>query len=104
MQQYPVKRTHIKVLPENITARIKENFGVEPEERDGKWRISYGALEMLEVGLGEDKKSILITTVSKQGITDDGVILETNKRFRKYLDDVTGYTTKERVKKSKSIS
>jgi hypothetical protein len=103
MMEYPIKRTHVKALPENITAKLTENFGIEPEEKEGKWMVSFGALEMLEVSMGANKKSILISTVSKQGISDDGVILDTNKRFRKYLDDVTGYSTKERVKKAKSV-
>lgn len=103
MQEYPVKRTHIKALPENITAKIVEHFGITPTEKDGRWRISYGALEFMEVGLGEGKKSIIISTESKKGIEDEQVILDTNKRFRQYLDDVTGYSTKERVKKAKTV-
>ncbi len=103
MQEYPVKRTHIKVLPENITAKITEHFGVAPVEKDGWYTISYGALESMQVKLGDAKKSIIIATVSKQGIEDEQVILDTNKRFRRYLDDVTGYSTKERVKKAKSV-
>lgn len=103
MQEYPVKRTHIKALPENISGKITEHFELAPIEKDGKYSISYGALESLEVFLGEGKKSIIISTVSKQGIEDEQVILETNRRFRRYLDDVTGYTTKERVKKAKTV-
>jgi len=103
MQEYPVKRTHIKVLPENITAKITEHFGAAPVEKDGWFTISYGALESMQVKLGDAKKSIIIATVSKQGIEDEQVILDTNKRFRRYLDDVTGYSTKERVKKAKSV-
>jgi hypothetical protein len=61
------------------------------------------ALESMQVRLGDAKKSILITTVSKQGIEDEQIILDTNKRFRRYLDDVTGYSTKERVKKAKAV-
>jgi hypothetical protein len=33
---------------------------------------------------------------------NDDVILDTNKRFRKYLDAITGFSTKERVKRAKS--
>jgi hypothetical protein len=32
----------------------------------------------------------------------DDVIIDTNKRFRKYLDVITGFSTKERVKRAKS--
>ena len=103
MQEYPVKRTHIKVLPENISGKITEHFEVTPVEKDGTYSISYGALESMEVRLGDAKKSVIVSTVSKQGIEDEQIILDTNKRFRRYLDDVTGYSTKERVKKAKTV-
>jgi hypothetical protein len=32
----------------------------------------------------------------------DDVIIDTNRRFRRYLDGVTGLSTKERVKRAKS--
>ena len=103
MQEYPIKRTHVKAFPENITGKLTEHFGIAPDEKDGWYTISFGALESLNVKYGEGKKSVIISTVSKQGIEDEQVILDTNKRFRRYLDDVTGYTTKERVKKAKSV-
>lgn len=103
MQEYPIKRTHVKVLPENITGKIVEHFGISPVETDGRWKISYGALESMEVWMGEGKKSIIISTTSRQGIEDEQIILDTNKRFRRYLDDVTGYSTKDRVKKAKTV-
>ncbi|HWQ66348.1 MAG TPA: DUF5611 family protein [Methanospirillum sp.] len=103
MQEYPIKRTHIKELPENIVNKLREHFGVEPEESDGVWRITYGALESLEVRMGETKKSMILGTRSLKGIEDEEIVLDTNRRFRRYLDDVTGYTTKERVKKVKTV-
>ncbi|WP_373839850.1 DUF5611 family protein [Methanospirillum sp.] len=101
MQEYPVKRTHIKILPENFLAKITEYFDTTPVEKDGWYTISFGALESMQVKLGENKKSIIISTVSKEGVEDEDLILDTNKRFRRYLDDVTGYSSKERVKKAK---
>lgn len=103
MQEYPVKRTNIKALPENITAKLTEHFEITPALKDGWYTISFGALETMQVKMGEGKKSIIIGTVSKQGIEDENVILDTNKRFRRYLDDVTGYSTKDRVKKAKTV-
>ena len=41
-------------------------------------------------------------TESDSGSSDE-VILDTNRRFRRYLDITTGYTTKERVKKAKAV-
>jgi len=45
---------------------------------------------------------VIIDTQSDLGAQDD-VIIDTNKRFRKYLDAITGFSTKERVKRAKSV-
>lgn len=103
MQEYPIKRTHVKAFPENLAGKIREIFEVDPTENDGRYRISFGALEYMDVGMGKTGKTLLIETKSKTGIEDENVILDTNRRFRKYLDEVTGYSTKERVKKAKSV-
>jgi hypothetical protein len=52
--------------------------------------------------IGTDGKSVVIDTESDLNASD-AVILDTNKRYRKYLDAVTGFSTKERVKRSKSV-
>jgi len=103
MQEYPIKRTHIKDLSENISSKLLEHFGVEPVESDGWYTISFGAIESMKVKVGEAKKSMIVGTVSRTDLEDETVILDTNRRFRRYLDDVTGYTTKERVKKAKTV-
>lgn len=103
MQEYPIKRTHIKALKENIVLKLREHFGVEATESDGFYQISYGAIKSMQVKIGESGKTMIIGTVSRTDIEDEQVILDTNRRFRKYLDDVTGYSTKERVKKAKTV-
>jgi hypothetical protein len=103
MQEYPVKRGYTQNLSSNIVDTLRECFGAEPGVVNGHYQISYGALKLLDVTLGKDEKSVIITTESNLSVTDE-VIMDTNKRFRKYLDAVTGYTTKERVKKSKTVN
>ena len=103
MQEYPIKRTHIKELSLNIVNKLKEHFEVEPKESDGFYEISFGAIESMRVKVGATGKSMLVETHSLTGIEDEHIILDTNRRFRRYLDDVTGYTTKERVKKAKTV-
>lgn len=103
MQEYPIKRTHVKALPENITQKLVEHFEISPIEVDGFLQIQSGALELMRVKMGEAGKSILVETVSKKDIQDEQIILDTNRRFRRYLEDVTGYNTKERVKKAKTV-
>ena len=85
-----------------MVRELRECFGVEPSEVDGHYQIRYGALAVLDVRIGEDGKSLVVTTESNLDAGDE-VILDTNRRFRQYLDRVTGFSTKERVKRSKSL-
>ena len=53
-------------------------------------------------GITPDGKSVIIDTESDITASDEA-ILDTNRRFRRFLDAVTGFSTKERVKRSKSV-
>jgi len=101
MQEYPIKRGLTKDLDARIAFELKKCFGVEPEKTAKGYRIKLGALKRLDVTVGTDGKSVIIDTESDLSAGDD-VILDTNKRFRKYLDAITGFSTKERVKRAKS--
>jgi hypothetical protein len=102
MQEYPVKRGLTKDLDTRIVTELKNSFGAEPEKTQNGYRIRTGALIRLDVRIGTDGKSVVIDTESDLNASD-AVILDTNKRYRKYLDAVTGFSTKERVKRSKSV-
>jgi hypothetical protein len=102
MQEYPIKRGLTKDLELRIVSELRNCFGVEPEKTPQGYRIRAGALLRLDVRLGTGGKSVVIDTESDIHASDE-VILDTNKKFRKYLDVVTGFSTKERVKRSKSI-
>jgi hypothetical protein len=102
MQEYPVKRGFSKNLPVTMVEQLRECFETEPNQKDGHYQIRFGALKVLDASLGADGKSVIIMTESDLTVSDE-VILDTNRRFRKYLDAVTGYSTKERVKKAKTV-
>jgi hypothetical protein len=102
MQEYPIKRGLTKDLEERLVAELKNCFGVEPEKTGKSYRISYGAIKRLEAVCGAGGKTVLIDTESDTSVSDE-VIIDTNKRFRKFLDAVTGFSTKERVKRAKSV-
>jgi hypothetical protein len=102
MQEYPIKRGLTKDLEARAVAELKNCFGAEPEKTAIGYRIRSGALTRLDVVIGPGNKSVIIDTESNLTTTDD-VIIDTNKRFRKYLDAVTGFSTKERVKRAKSV-
>jgi hypothetical protein len=102
MQEYPIKRGLTKDLETRIVAELKTCFGAEPEKTAKGYRIKSGALKRLDVSVGIGEKSVIIDTESDISASDE-VILDTNKRFRKYLDTITGFSTKERVKRVKSV-
>jgi hypothetical protein len=102
MQEYPVKRGLTKDLKSRMVTELRNNFGVDPQDAgSGHYRITYGALKYLDISAGADGKCVVIDTGSNRDASD-AVILDTNKRFRKFLDAVTGFSTKERVKRAKS--
>jgi hypothetical protein len=103
MQEYPIKRGLTKDLEVRIVAEMKACFGVEPQKTEKGYRIAFGAIKRLDVNPATDGKSVVIDTESDVTVADD-VILDTNKRFRKFLDAITGFTTKERVKRAKSAA
>jgi len=102
MQEYSIKRGLTKDVDARIVAELKNCFGVDPENTAKGYRIKSGALKRLDVYVGPGEKSVIIDTESDINATDE-VILDTNKRFRKYLDAITGFSTKERVKRVKSV-
>jgi hypothetical protein len=102
MQEYPIKRGLTKDLETRIVTELKNCFGVDPEKTIKGYRIRSGALKRLDVSVGTGEKSVIIDTESDMSASDE-VILDTNKRFRKYLDAITGFSTKERVKRVKSV-
>ncbi len=103
MQEYSIKRGYGKNLAESMVQGLRDLFETEPEESGGHYVISYGALKRLEVWTGEKGKTLIVDTESNMEV-DDEMIVDTNRRFRKYLEQVTGYSSKERAKKAKKAS
>lgn len=100
MQEYQIKRGYTKKLTESMLQCLRDQFGVEPRlTEDGHYIISYGALLRLEVWAGAGERTLFVHTESDSS-ADDETILDTNRRFRNYLQQVTGYTAKERAKKA----
>jgi hypothetical protein len=100
MQEYQVKRGYTRDLGGEVEKAFTECFGVRPGKEGGSYAISYGALSRMEVRVGEGGKTVIVNTVSRKD-ADEATILDTNRRFRTFLDKVTGFTSKERVKRAK---
>lgn len=98
MQEYKLKRG-FKPEMDRIYECLTETFPGEIKEEDGKYVISYGILSKLTVWI--EGKKLAVDTASDTSVTDDELILDSNKRFRDFLLKATGYTAKERLKQAK---
>jgi hypothetical protein len=99
--EYSFKRGFSPEL-ERIRSALEEEFPTEIRKEGGRLLLSYGALKSIEVSIVG--KKLLVTTESTDGVTDevtDEVILDTNKRFRDFLERATGYTAKQRLQQAK---
>ena len=94
---YPFKRG-IKPDIERIQKALEEEFLTDIRNEDGKLTLSYGAMKSIAVWV--ENKRLNVVTESAQGLSDS-VILDTNKRFRDFLEKATGYTAKQRLQMAK---
>jgi hypothetical protein len=95
--EYPFKRG-FKPDMARIRKVLEEEFPSDIEEESGKLSLSYGALKSIEVWIENKKLNVL--TESTPGAADD-LVLDTNKRFRNFLEKATGYNAKQRLQMAK---
>jgi len=98
ISEYSFKRG-FKPESERISNVIEEIFEAKPVESDGKLTIQYGAIKEMKTWV-QDKK-LYVETKSDTSVKDEKLILDTNKKFRDFLEEATGYTAKERLKQAK---
>ena len=81
-----------------IKGILEKEFPSEIHQEGQKLALSYGALESIEVWI--EGRKLAVVTESKAAVGDD-MVLETNKRFRNFLEKATGYTAKQRLQMAK---
>lgn len=93
MREYRFKRG-FKPTPERLEEMLKKHFG--GFDADGEFYVvkNFGAIEELRLKL-ENKR---LYAESKTKLTDDETAKETIKTYNKFLEELTGYTAKERQK------
>ena len=94
---YTLKRG-FKPEIERVKAALEEEFPTEIKSEDGRLSVSYGALKSIAVWF-EGKKLNVVTEAASS--PSDQEILDTNKRFRNFLEKATGYTAKQRLEMAK---
>lgn len=98
IQEYSLKRGFSPELERVIKAFSDCFDGITPEIVDDRCVASFGAMK--QICFWFNGKKLCVDTVSAEGVSDD-VILDTNRRFRKFLEKATGYTAKQRLEKAK---
>jgi len=81
-----------------IKTALEEEFPSEVREENSHLFTSYGALKSLDAWIEGKKLSVVTEAVPDAG---DVEILDTNKRFRNFLEKATGYTAKQRLQMAK---
>lgn len=81
-----------------IRKALEEEFPTEIIEEEGKLSFSFGALKSIQVSISDKKLSVITESESSAG---DDLVLDTNKRFRNFLEKSTGYNAKQRQQMAK---
>jgi hypothetical protein len=98
ISEYRFKRG-FKPEGERVRNVMEEIFQVAPQENGGKYVLSYGAIKELKAWV--DDKKLHVETESDRSVKDEKLIMDTNKKFRDFLEEATGFTAKERLKQAK---
>ena len=93
MREYRFKRGY-KPTPERLEEMLEKHFG--GFEKDGEFYIvrNFGAIEELRLKL-ENKR---LYAESKTRMVNDETAMKTIKTYNKFMEELTGYTAKERQK------
>ncbi len=94
MREYKFKRGY-KPTAERLEEMLSKHFG--GFERDGEFYVvrNFGGIEELRLKI-ENKKLYAESKTRKN--VDDETALKTIKTYNRFLEELTGYTAKERQK------
>jgi len=98
MIDYEIKRGHnANIEGEKLGSIVKEVFGNVKVLDNGSFESTFGAIAKLNVLL-KDKKTITVDTVMNSKV-DANTAADTVRRYNVFLEEATGLTSKERVKR-----
>jgi hypothetical protein len=94
----PAARAQLTI--EHIAASAEAEFGVAERTSDGV-TTRYGAIETLTARPG---KGELLVDLKMNPKVPNEVAAETVRRYNRFLEELTGYTAKERAKKAQKAA
>ena len=99
MQTYGLRRGWGKKIEGgNLRSLVESSFG-SAQEADSKVVTSFGALAKLTTWT--DGKSLFVDTVMNREVAED-VARNTISAYNRFLEQATGYATKERAKRAQA--
>lgn len=101
MRVYEIKRGFAKVLGGDGLRQIASDVFGEVTSDEGKIVVTSGALERMVAWF--DGKKLFVDTAMKSDVPDD-VATRTIKAYNRFLELATGYTAKERSKRSQNAA
>ena len=96
IQEYTFKRGFKEDANQRVVEALKACFGIDINVRDDEYRLSYGALKTMTIRVAD---TLLVDTEPSTNVSEE-VMIDTNARFRCFLEKATGYTAKQRAKKA----
>ena len=96
MREYRFKRGY-KASEERLEELLKKFF--KDYRKEGNvYVVSFGAMEVMRVWI--ENKRLYVETKTNPNVPED-VAIQTIKTYNKFLEELTGYTAKERAKMMK---
>ena len=96
MQKYPVRATHrANLKPENLASLVRAHFE-SVEVKDEGITARFGAISALKVR-PEGRELLLEVTMEPK--VPEAVAKETIRRYNEFLQQATGYSSKERARR-----
>lgn len=93
MREYKFKRGY-KASEDRLEELIKKYF--DDYRKEGNvYIVRFGAMESMKIWI--EKNKLYVETKTNPKVSDD-VAIETIRRYNKFLEELTGYTAKERAK------
>jgi len=96
VQSYPVRTSHRKNLDLAAIGAIARNHFDSVEVGPDTVRATYGAIERL---LARPEGRALSVEVQTNPRVDEGIARESIARYNRFLEEVTGFSAKERARR-----
>lgn len=97
MQELDIKRGHFKKIDGKLEGLMDKHFGDVKKDGD-RYVSNFGAMRPITIWL-KDKATLCVEIVTVTDGVDDETAMQTIKARNEFLQEATGFTSKERSKR-----